>query len=272
MDTQYGLAVGLNFRETVGEQIALAAKAGFHAVATNWDDGTDVAEWGRIAKDHGLAFHYLHAPFVHADSLWRAGKEGDQYTDRLIRGLDACLAAGTDILVCHVIIGMDRHEPCETGLPRFRRLLDEAQARGIRVAFENTEGTEYLELVMKTFRDHPACRFCWDSGHELCYNFGRDMLALYGDRLAVTHLNDNFGMTDPAEMSWLDDSHVLPGDGIADWEGIRRRLQACGYHGICNLELSAQSRPGRHTHDKYAGMSCLSFLRAALAAIRSRIP
>ncbi len=269
---KYGLAVGLEFGETVAEQIALAAEAGFQAIATDWDDGVDVAEWGRIAKDHGLAYNYLHAPFLHVDSLWQPGAEGDRYTDKLIRGVDACVAAGTDALVCHVIIGMDKHEPTEIGLPRFQRLLDAAQTRGVKVAFENTEGMEYLECVMTAFRDHPACRFCWDSGHELCYNFGQDMLALYGDRLAITHLNDNFGMTNPAEMTWLDDSHVLPGDGLADWDGIRRRLRACGYHGVTNLELCAKSRPGRHTHEKYGGMDCHQFMQAALAAIKARIP
>ena len=265
---RYGIALGMGFDESIEEQIGIAAQAGYESIASNWMDGADVATWGRIARDNGLEYNYLHAPFTEMHTLWEAGEAGDSYTDMLIRGLDACVAAGTSNYVCHVIIGMDRHSPSEIALPRLLRLLDEAAARNIQIAFENTEGLEYLEMVMKAFAGHPSCRFCWDTGHELCYNHGRDVMALFGDRLTVTHLNDNFGMTDPKVMTWLDDSHLMAGDGIADWTGIVRRLNAHNFKGIYNLELTRTSRPKRNTHAKYANMSCLEFMQVALASMK----
>lgn len=72
---------------------------------------------------------------------------------------------------------------------------------------------------MNHFRGNPAVGFCWDSGHELCYNHGRDMLAQYGDRLLGTRLNDNLGVRDDGgQITFLDDLHLLPFEGIADWQ------------------------------------------------------
>ncbi|MBQ7650587.1 MAG: sugar phosphate isomerase/epimerase [Victivallales bacterium] len=265
---KYSIALGMGFEESIEEQIGIAAKAGFQAIATDWKDGDDVASWGKIVKDNGLEYNYLHAPFGEMHTVWEADSAGDSYTDMLIRGLDACVSAGTQNYVCHVIIGMDRHSPSEIAVPRLQRLLDEAAARNVLVAFENTEGLEYLEMVMRVFADHPACRFCWDTGHELCYNHAQDVMAMFGDRLSITHLDDNFGMTDPNLMTWHDDAHVMPGDGIADWPGIVRRLRLHDFKGIYNLELNRFSRPERNTHAKYANMSCLEFMRTALASIK----
>ena len=266
---RYGIALGMGFEESVGEQIVIAANAGFQTVATNWNENLDAVSFGKMVQDNGLECNYLHAPFTAMDTVWEEGRSGDEYVDMLIRGLDGCVAAGTSNYVCHVIIGMDKHSPNELGLVRIGRLLDEAKARNVKIAFENTEGLEYLESVMTTFAQHPSCFFCWDTGHELCYNFSQDMLALYGDRLTITHLDDNLGMADKNNMTSLDDSHLLPGDGIADWPGIVRRLKAHGFSGVYNLELSRKNRPGRTANDIYASLSCQKFMEKALAAIKS---
>ena len=75
-------------------------------------------------------------------------------------------------------------------------------------------------------------------------------------------------MTDPNVMTWHDDAHLMPGDGIADWLGIVRRLNIHNFKGIYNLELNRFSRPERNTHAKYANMSCLEFMLSALASIK----
>ena len=47
------------------------------------------------------------------------------------------------------------------------------------------------------------------------------MLALYGEKLICTHLNDNLGIKDfEGKTTWHDDLHLLPFDGIADWNKI----------------------------------------------------
>ncbi len=165
-------------------------------------------------------------------------------------------------------IGMDEHTPTAIGLKRYGRLMAAAEERGVTVAFENTEGMEFLEAIMKEFHASPCCGFCWDTGHEQCYNYGRDMMALYGSKLVATHINDNLGMTDPKVMTWLDDAHLLPFDGIIDWKHVVERLDAAGYKGIYTAELTNQNKPGKNTHDRYASWSCETFFGESLKRLQ----
>ena len=77
------------------------------------------------------------------------------------------------------------------------------------------------------------------------------MLNLYGDRLLMTHLNDNLGISDPGgAIGAIDDLHLLPYDGIADWDSCCARLKKAQQQEILNLELLRVSKPGRHENDK----------------------
>ena len=109
---------------------------------------------------------------------------------------------------------------------------------------------EFLAAVYKAFRTHPAAGFCFDSGHELCYNHGEDQLALFGEKLLCTHLNDNMGQTGERVTS-QDDAHMMPFDGLVDWEWVARRLRACEFSGPLTFELKMKNKPERHTHDRY---------------------
>ena len=126
---------------------------------------------------------------------------------------------------------------------------------GIKVAFENVEGIEYLEKIIADLGSSPAVGYCWDTGHEMCYNGSMDVTKLFGDKLICTHLNDNLGQTNPNAITWLDDSHLFPFDGIADWQGIADRLKRANYTGELTFELTLASKPGRNTHDIYKDLT-----------------
>jgi 2-dehydro-3-deoxygluconokinase len=106
-----------------------------------------------------------------------------------------------------------------------------ADRLGISIAFENLEGPEFLAALLRRYGDCGHVGYCWDSGHELCYAPGWDFLSHYGDRLLMTHLNDNLGISDPqGEINWLDDLHLLPYDGMIDWEYIFGTLGVRHFH------------------------------------------
>ena len=131
-----------------------------------------------------------------------------------------------------------------------------AKELGIKIAFENTEGDEYLAALMEHFENNGSVGFCWDSGHEMCYNRSVDLLAKFGDRLIMTHLNDNLGIGSfDGEITWKDDLHLLPFDGVADWDHNISRLQKSRYMPILNFELKVSSKPDRHENDIYMQMS-----------------
>lgn len=266
---QFGIGVGMGF-DTISfsDQIKAIAKAGYDATFTGWHDGCDIQAWADEIKANNLIFQSVHAPFGKVDKIWETEQEGEDQIAMLIRCLDDCAKVGVKIMVAHVIIGMDRHSPNDRGVQRFRRLVEEAEKRNVVVAFENTEGLEYLEAVMKECKDSPACGYCLDTGHELCYNYGKDTLALFGDKVVATHINDNLGMTDVNTMTWHDDAHLLPFDGIADWLNVKARLDKANYNGIYSMELTRNSKPGKDTHRIYQDWSLDTFLQEALKRAR----
>ena len=239
------------FKDTTLDQRLDVIKAtGFDGVFTGWPVGgmKDLAE---KIRSRGLYFQSVHAPFTDAHKPWEKGRAGDDVIDNLIACVRECAEVEVPIVVVHPIIGMDRHNPTDLGIERYGRLVSEAEKLGIKVAFENVEGIEYLEKIIADLGSSPAIGYCWDTGHEMCYNGSMDVPALFGDKLICTHLNDNLGQIDPKEITWLDDAHLFPFDGIADWQGIADRLNRENYKGELTFELTLASKPGRCTHDIY---------------------
>ncbi len=257
-----GIGYGLN----VPEMLPHIKAAGFDGFFTSWHEG-NTKRIAELADKEGLLYQSVHAPFNEVDAMWEPGDKGEYVKEKLIACVNECKDAGVPRIIMHAIIGMDRHEPTEIGLQRFCRVVKRAEKIGMEVAFENTEGAEYLAAVMDRFRSGYV-GFCWDTGHELCYNYGRDMTELYGNRLSCVHLNDNTGMTDRNEMTWLDDAHLMPFDGITDWRSVAERLKKYGFRGELTLELTRNSKPNRNTHDVYKdldgdGFLCLAREKAA---------
>ena len=248
------------------ESMALAAEAGWNGYFVCWNPGDDLRPLADKAHDLGLFQQSVHAPWGKAADLWGADEaKGEAAIAELVACLEAAAASGAPFVVVHAWIGFVPTAPTEAGLKRFARVVDEAKRLGLSLAVENTEGEEHLDALLAHFRGEPAVGFCWDTGHELCYNRGRDLMATFGDRLLGTHLNDNLGIADPAgPTTWLDDLHLLPFDGIADWPGIARRLAGSGFAGPLTFELNRASKPGRHENDAYAAMPLGDYLAEAL--------
>ena len=81
-------------------------------------------------------------------------------------------------------------------------------------------------------------------------------MALYGNKILCTHLNDNLGISDyNGKIFWTDDLHLLPFDGVADWNKIVHRLNRHNYNDILTFELKIKSIPERHDNDLYKKMS-----------------
>ena len=239
--------------------------AGFDACFTCWSSNREsYAQLVQAVRESGLIHQSIHGPFGrNLYSLWEEQEAGEAYLQMLLDCLEDCQRYEVPIMVVHPSIGMDRHTPTPFGLERFGRLVKAAEGSGVKLAFENVEGMEYLEALMNAFGNSPAVGFCWDTGHERCYNYSQDMMAKYGDHLIATHLNDNLGMTDPNVVTWHDDSHLMPFDGTADWEGIAARLDRHGYKGILTFELTNRSKPNRNTHDIYQHLDVNGFYKLA---------
>ena len=238
------------------EQIKIFHKVGFDAFFLNWSRELNIKMLKEYGEGLGMTLQSVHAPFGKAARMWEPREQAQAAIDELLDCLQDCSDNDVPIMVCHAFIGFDKHEPNEHGIKNYGVVVEAAKEYGVKIAFENTEGEEYLAALMDAFQNETCVGFCWDTGHEMCYNRSQDMMALYGDRLIATHLNDNLGIKDYAgeKITFLDDLHLLPFDGIADWEDITNRLNAYGYDGILTFELNKRSKPDRYDNDIYASM------------------
>ena len=243
-----------------------------------WGEDGQVDSCAALAKELGLIFQSIHAPFTKAADMWGDDEEkGEIALNELLACLADCVKYEVPIMVVHAFIGFEDHTPTQIGLERFGKLVKAAEQTNVKLAFENTEGEEYLAALMNEFKDSAAVGFCWDTGHEMCYNWSKDMLALYGDRLIATHINDNLGIRDfNGKIFWHDDLHLLPFDGIADWDDICARLDRCNYTDILTFELNTLSKPNRHENDKYTQMPIEQYIaecfnRACRVAAKRKI-
>jgi len=261
-----GLSLGNNYDLPTHQVIGLLAETGFDAVSPVWDREVDMAAIAAQARQCGLEIQSIHAPTDRIPDLWSAdGERSSAAQAQLLEVLDACRDLGVPVLVVHAWDGFDYTlGSIPQGLESYSLLAERAKALGIRLAIENLEGEQFLFALMAHFEGNDTVGYCWDSGHELCYNQPHDLLGMFGDRLFMTHINDNLGVSRfDGRIWWTDDLHLLPYDGIADWDRNILRLRAARKQDILNFEVKPFSQKGRHEGDGYAEMPLALYLAEA---------
>lgn len=236
---------------------------GFSALSLSWQRGDALEETIRLARERDFLIQSLHGPIRGMPAMWsRDPQVAAPLLRDLLDGVEDCAKFGVSILVVHPWNGVDytfRQE--DLYFAHFDRFMAHAESLGVRVAFENLEGPEYLDALMVRY---PSAGFCWDSGHERCYTPGLDLLSRYGHRLIMTHLNDNFGVADPeGHLSGTDDLHLLPGHGNMDWAAAIRRLRMANPQEILNVELKIRPKGDRCKLDLYSGIPLPQYFRDA---------
>ncbi len=225
--------------------ISLLQQAGFCAVSPAWSPELDLPALSDCVRAHGMTIQSLHAPYRGIPQLWAPDSpQSAEVRDKMLHCIDLCGQYQIPILVIHSWQGLIYTFP-DTPLDFriFDQIVQYAQQKGISIAFENLEGEEYLQALLTRYRNCPHVGFCWDSGHEHSYPHKLDFLKEFGDRLIMTHLNDNRGCRDPKGFPRaMDDLHFLPYDGNVDWEENLRRLQAAPRQSILNFEIKTRSK------------------------------
>ena len=252
-----GIAIANKYCLPMADILKMLKQIGFDAVSPNYSKDGNLEETISEAQNSGLEIHYMHAPFSKAADMWSTDENVcTPALNELLDALKICHRFDIPILVVHTWIGFEYDFDGENlNFKNFDKLVDTATEYGVKIAFENTEGEEYLFALMDHFSQNKTVGFCWDSGHEMCYNHSKDLLDKFGDRLIVTHLNDNLGISRfDGKIFWSDDLHLLPFDGVADWDYNTERLKRSRKLDILNFELCIASKPNRHENDIYSQM------------------
>lgn len=262
---KYQFAINYMGEGSLEENLDLIKKVGYEGLFFGWTPNV----WSNrrnvlAARERDLTVTSFHSPYVHMKYIWRNDDpRAELTTEEQLVCLRHCAALEVPVMIIHAFCGFLDHEPTEIGLERYGRIIEEAERLGVMLGFENTEGDEYLAAIFDRYRDCPSVGFCFDTGHELVYNGGKDMMALYGEKLVHTHFNDNQGPlpVDCVQNTYYYDLHQVMGDGKVDWKGVMNRIEKVGYQGFLTCELSKNGRdhyPG--THDRYRAMTFEEYL------------
>ncbi len=253
-----GFSLEYQYDRPLTQVIPLLKKAGFSAVSPVW--GQELTSIFSCTRDHGMDIQSLHAPPKGMAVLWQPDAQlSETLQKEMLASVEACARYQIPVLVVH---GWQGHgytfSPDNLYFQNFDALVTRAQALGVSIAFENLEGEEYLAALMARYRRLSHIGFCWDSGHDRCYPHTMDFLAEFGDRLIMTHLNDNFGVRGDAYTS-KDDLHLLPFDGNSDWTLQLARLHSARRQDTLNFELKTMS----HGIATYPGWTLAQFIAEA---------
>lgn len=263
---KFGFSLQENYTLPMPEVVDLLADAGFCAVSLSWQRDIDLKETVRHARSLGLTVQSLHGPLRGMPAMWSKDASVSQtILQDLLQSATDCAELGIPLLVVHPWNGIDytfRQE--DLYFDHFDRLVQHAENLGICIAFENLEGPEYLCALMDRYINCKSVGFCWDSGHERCYAPDWDFLSHFGDRLVMTHLNDNLGVTDPAgRLQGTDDLHLLPYDGTTNWADTIQRLKTAKKQEILNFELKIRPKGDRCKLDLYSQMPLQQYFQEA---------
>ena len=261
-----GIFVWFGYDLPLAESLRRIRAAGFDGVMLWWGafDGDDVPLFRQpsLARECGLRVENAHAPFDGCNTLWLSGPEGDGYASGLIRCAEECAACGVDTLVVHITDGPNPPPWHPRGLTRLRRAVQEAGKAGVTLAFENLRHPDYVRRTLDALED---AAFCYDSGHARVefppaqgFPAGNGLPARYPGRVKALHLHDNDG-------KW--DRHILPYDGVIDWEKVADRLRAAAYDGPLTLEVQA----GEWYESRMDADAFLRRAYAAAARLRDRL-
>ncbi|MBQ7118755.1 MAG: TIM barrel protein [Oscillospiraceae bacterium] len=261
-----GFSLQNEYPVPVSEILPLLKKHGFDTVSPVWSPELDLTALSASAKALSLKIQSVHAPHKGVYSLWsELNGQSRGVFENIFRSIDDCARFEVPILVMHGWNGFDYNfNEDELNFCNFDKIVHHAELRGVAIAFENLEGEEFLNALMKRYLGCRYVGYCWDSGHEHCYPHRLDFLNCFGDRLIMMHLNDNFGTRSPEGIpTGNDDLHLLPYDGTIDWEMALKKLCAARRQDILNFELKKVSTSKAPQDLIYEKLSVEAFIAEA---------
>ena len=194
-----------------------------------------------LITSHGLVVSQAHAPWRYP--VQDATPEGRAFwCEAMKKSIFGTHVLGAHRFIVHPLMPyFDRADHPEEVLSLneafFAELADYAKQYDVNVCVENlpfplyplTTVEQVCAIVDKLDREN--LKVCLDTGHAAIF-FGKsigDAVRYIGQRLEAVHIHDNMGK---------EDEHLIPGDGIIDWDGFAAALKDIGFSGVISLETS----------------------------------
>ena len=231
-----GINMGCYPGITIEEQIKLMKENGFETCFLGCESPT-FDETVKTIQESGIIIESLHAPFSKTktepvydiNAMWYEGEIGEKMFGRLTFCVDKASQYGIPIIVVHLSSGVTPPMVNNIGNERFGKLMEYAKERNVIIAYENQR---MLGNIAHAFDYYKDAGFCWDIGHESCFTPGREYMPLFGQKLVALHVQDNLGADQPKP-----DLHLIPFDGIVDFEKAAKYIAKTPFTGSLMLEI-----------------------------------
>lgn len=214
-----GISFYYGFKENYKDRAKKIKKAGFDCVIANADkkfinQNGSIREQIKSFKKNGLKVSSLHMKYNQSDlpNFFCDNKIGKKLEKNLISDVKVAHKYGFKCVVVHLC-----GKPSSIGIERLNRVLKVCEKLDVPLAIENIDEREPFIYAFENIKNK-YLRFCYDVGHNHCFDPSFDYLEKYGDKLICLHLHDNKGDKD---------SHTLNKYGNIDWEEIAKKLAKC---------------------------------------------
>lgn len=192
-----------------------------------------------LCGDLGVECPLAHLP-MHGDIAHISDDQRLLYIDYLKRWLDAFAELEIPLAVIHpggeYRAGKEVSEEAvkEKQIDSLERLCCHIKGSEIRICLENVRFTKDVFDLTEMLHDRPL-GICLDTGHLHVWDEKTSLIEFVrraGKRLLTLHIQD----THSVEI----DEHLLPYEGVIDWNGFGEALHDVGYKGVFNYEVPGE--------------------------------
>ena len=193
----------------------------------------------KIISDAGIIIHQTHGPWRRPQDATEADRA--ERFDAMSKAIRGTAYLGCDKFIIHPIMPFGGNSPEQPEVMKainfefMSRLTEVAKEYGVTICYENmpfpllpiANTKQIVDFARKIGSDN--FKVCLDTGHCLvCGESPADAVRYIGkDLLAAMHVHDNDGKSD---------KHLIPGNGIADWDAFADALYEIGFDGVFSLE------------------------------------
>jgi len=219
-----GISFFFGYSNDIRDRAKQIKNFGFDCVMTNQDprfndDNGTINKQIELFKINNLEVSTLHNQYKteELEFLWTDTEIGDRLEETLKQDILTASKYGFKSVVVHTMGNYNK-----IGEARLLRLLELCEKSNVFLAIENIDYKQPFADIFENI-SHPYLKFCYDSGHNNCFDPEFDYLEKYGDKLICFHLHDNNGKQD---------QHTLNKFGTINWKNLAKKLSKLNLENI----------------------------------------
>lgn len=167
-------------------------QAGFCELALYIDqsymkEGENYLDIIAYARGIGLVIKQIHIDYKISNLI--CDEKDNTYFDYLESKLKECQTLHIPLLVLHASKGDNPPVLSSLQLEKLENLAKKYPA--VTLCFENVRNNTNLDFILNS--KLPNIKMCFDLGHAHAYDNEKDLFNKYKDKIACTHLHNNFG-------------------------------------------------------------------------------